>query len=159
MTKTIYMKNGTEILVDDEDFEEMNKRAWRNVAGYAARGDWYVTEDGQRKKRTVHMHQLINKTPKGMMTDHINGDKMDNRKCNLRSVTAQQNQWNKSPKKNGKQKYKGVRKGSPNRWRAYIEVSGQMMNIGSFKTEIDAATAYNFYAEKYHGEYAKLNTI
>lgn len=159
MTAIIYMKNGSEILVDDEDYEEMNTRAWRNVSGYAARGDWYTTEEGYVKRKTVHMHQLINNTEKGMMTDHINGNKLDNRRCNLRTVTAQQNQWNKSPKKNGQSRYKGVTKSSPNRWRVSIEVNGKYMTIGSFKEEEDAATAYNFVAVKYHGEYAKLNSI
>lgn len=157
MTAVIRTASGKEILIDDEDFVEMNKRKWRIVSSYAATTEHYYKQTGKRHSRTIHMHRLLNKTPIGMMTDHINGNPLDNRKRNLRTVTAQQNQWNKSPKKNGQSKYKGVRKSPPNCWRAYIEVSGDMINIGSFKEEVDAATAYNFYAEKYHGEYAKLN--
>lgn len=157
MTKIIKMRNGTNIFVDDGDFKEMNKRSWRNVAGYAATSEHWYDETDKRRTKTINMHRLINKTPQGMMTDHINGNPLDNRKCNLRLVTAQQNQWNKkTSRKTSSSKYKGV-SWTKWGWRAYIQVGKKYTSIGFFMAEEDAATAYNFYAEKEHGKYAFYN--
>ena len=92
-TKKIFLRNtGNYAIVDEEDFDM--------VDGF---GSWYENEHGYAVKRTtslgkkitIRMHALINKTPKGLVTDHINGNRLDNRKSNLRSVGQMINCWNK----------------------------------------------------------------
>jgi hypothetical protein len=71
-------------------------------------GKWYKNDNGYAMKKTrikganisLRMHVLINDTPKGYHTDHINGDKLDNRKVNLRTASAQMNSWNRHSDKN-----------------------------------------------------------
>lgn len=145
-------------MVDDEDFEVLNRWDWHALSKgnhiYAIRA--YRVNGAQKQ---IYMHSFICKTPKGMLTDHINRNGLDNRKENLRICTRVQNQWNAEKKKNGKNKYKGV--GIHNgRIFAIIRVNGKDIYLGTtFKTLEDAALAYNKAAIKYRGEFAYLNTI
>lgn len=162
MVKKIPVSNGKAFaLVDDEDFEYLSQRRWRLMRGYAVRNMKHYRENGIKKRKHISMHRELNKTPDGKFTDHINRNKMDNRKCNLRTVTKQQNQWNKaSSRKSPSSKYKGVSylKGINNKkWRSCIKINGKTLVIGAFDREEDAAQAYNFVANAYHGEYAYLN--
>jgi len=76
--------------------------------------------------------------------DHINGEKDDNRICNLRTVTHQENQWNRTKAKG----YYWSKKA--NKWRAEIGVDGKKICLGSFDTEDEARLAYLQAKEKYH---------
>ncbi len=100
------------------------------------------------------MHRVILQPTDGKQTDHINHNTLDNRRQNLREATPLENSRNKKQGK-GKSRYKGV---SPvkGRWIAQIGIGGQNY-IGSYKTEIDAAKAYDAAAMKHFGEFARLN--
>lgn len=106
------------------------------------------------------MHRQLCGSPKNMEIDHINGNRLDNRRANLRVVTRQQNQWNAKGKKNSTSSYKGVwlRKRS-GKWESAINTGSGQKYLGSFLSEEEAALAYNEAAKKYHGEYARLNRI
>ncbi len=105
------------------------------------------------------MHNLIINTPDGMEADHINGNTLDNRRSNLRICTRGQNQRNRRGNLNGTSKYKGVSfKNENKKWVAQIGFKKNMF-IGYYKTEIEAALAYNEAAKKYHGKFARLNKI
>lgn len=110
------------------------------------------------RQKTFHMHRIIMNPPDGFVVDHINGDGLDNRRANLRLATAAQNSRNCRAKINGISKYKGV---SPekrrNCWRAALTIDGKQIHIGQFKSEIEAAKAYDKAAKKYHGQFARLN--
>lgn len=91
--KEITLKNtGNKALVDDDDYEKV-----------ISFGNWYENDGGYAVKKTrlngknisIRMHALINDTPKGWHTDHIDGNRLDNRKANLRTATAELNAWNK----------------------------------------------------------------
>jgi len=102
------------------------------------------------------MHNLVINIPDGMFCDHINRNGLDNRKANLRPATHTQNVWNRRKfKPYSRSKYKGV--DDMKRWRARIRVNGKRIYLGSFKTELDAAHAYDKAARKYHREFASLN--
>lgn len=73
-------------LVDDEDFDWLNQFKWCITShGYAGKGFGY---------ESIYMHTMIIKAPKGMMTDHINRNRLDNQRINLRIVTRSQNRIN-----------------------------------------------------------------
>lgn len=98
--------------------------------------------------------------PDGLEVDHINRNKLDNRKSNLRIVTRQQNMCNKGSYINSISKYKGVSwHKKDQRWYAQIRFNRQLYFIGSFENEDVAAAAYNHYAKKFFGEYAVLNDV
>lgn len=133
-------------LVDDEDFEKINQYLWHLSGKYA------VKSYGVRPNRTkISMHRFIMNAEKGVMIDHINGNELDNRKCNLRLCTNSQNQMNAKKQSNSSSEYKGVTKNKP--WRASIGSK----TIGHFNTEIEAAEAYDSKAKELYGEFANIN--
>lgn len=100
-----------------------------------------------RKSKYLQLHQHIMGTPPaGMGIDHINGDKLDNRRCNLRFVKHQQNMWNVAARRDGVSKYKGVQ---PNtgKWKATIRVNGKQFYLGNTHLEKTAAVWYDKAAE------------
>lgn len=98
--------------------------------------------------------------PKEMQVDHINGDRLDNRKDNLRICTEKQNRQNRKKISGKTSKYKGVHWNKLNKnWRARIIINDKSIDLGSFKKEIQAAKVYNKAALTYFKEYAKLNRI
>src|SRR5690554_1628702 len=160
--KRIELTNGNHALVDEDLYEFLNKWNWiESSFGYAIRFET-IPNSGSKQKR-IWMHRVIVDTPEHLITDHINGNKLDNRKENLRIVTHTENGANRKKKYNSKSKYKGVSLCSnPNRkkkWRARITVNGKLKFLGNFYTEDEAAKAYNDAALKHFGEYARLNDV
>lgn len=78
-------------MVDDEDFEYLNQWKW---TAHRIGNDWYATRG--EKKKIIYMHREILRTPKGMLTDHIDMDGLNNQKKNLRICTHQQNKMHGS---------------------------------------------------------------
>lgn len=151
MTKQIPLTKGKFALVDDEDFDYFNQWKWSFDGGYAIR----------MSPKKTYLHRLVNKTPDELETDHKNMDKLDNRKCNLRSCSGSQNQANKPyAQKNKKSSFRGVNwfKRDSN-WQAQIGGKKNKKHIGYFKKEEDAAIAYNKAAIQMYGEFAYLNNI
>ena len=121
-----------------------------------------VLPDNQGQKsflvsRLVAMHFLENPENKPCV-DHINNDKFNNDVKNLRWATHAENLMNKSKHKPTSSIYKGVSY-ECNMYRAYIRINRIKTSLGSFKSETDAAKAYNNAAIKHFGEFAKLNII
>lgn len=137
-------------LVDDEDYEWASRHKWylTNPGGYVA---GYVAS----AQRLMRIHREILQASDDMQVDHINGDRLDNRRCNLRVCTHSQNFFNKG-KMPGKSGYKGVYNFGK-RWKVMIQADRKQHYIGYFSSEIDAAKAYDEAAKKYHGEFARLN--
>jgi len=161
MVKEIPLTQGKVALVDDEDYERVNQHKWyarfNHGNWYAERGQW---DYAIKKVKDIKMHRLIISAPKDVQVDHINGDGLDNQRCNLRIVTQSQNQRNM--KKRTKRKYTSIYKGvcfdkERRKWVVSIYIDNKCRKIGRFKNEIDAARAYDEAAKKYFGEYARLN--
>lgn len=158
----IPITKGCAAIIDDEDFDKIKDFAWcYHGDGYAARG-YHV--NGKLIIEWMH-HRILGRPKNNMVTDHINGNKLDNRKGNLRFVTHQQNTFNSSKKHRKKagvnpSKYKGVTwRNDRNKWRSCITLNGHKNYLGLFETEQEAALAYNNAAKEYYREYAKLNDI
>jgi hypothetical protein len=115
------------------------------VSGYAI---------NQTDDRTTYLHKLIH--PSNSYVDHINGDKLDNRRSNLRPVTNSQNMMNRGKTCANTSGYKGVFK-NRSLWMARIKVDGEPIYLGSFVTKEEAAFKYDIAAKKYHKEFANLN--
>lgn len=110
---------------------------------------------------SVRMHHLIIGTPTGgLVIDHINRNRMDNRRSNLRIITPTQNTMNSGVSSNSSTGYKGVYKESrKNRppFKSQILSNGKFTYIGSFHNAEDAARAYDTKAKELNGEFAYLN--
>lgn len=150
--KKIKLTQGKYALVDEADFECLNQFKWHyNFYGYAVC-------NSVRIGNYTYMHRLLLGLQKGDKKegDHINHNKLDNRRCNLRICTKQQNLWNMESK-TGVSKYKGVHLNKrSNKWYAQLQTQNGRY-IGSFNLEIEAAKAYDKKAKEIFGEFAKLN--
>ena len=99
-------------------------------------------------------HRYVIGAPKGLDVDHINGNPLDNRRCNLRLATRSQNMANTV-----KKDYKGVYVVASGKYKAVITINYNQKHLGIFDTAEQAALAYNEAAKYYHGEFAKLNKV
>lgn len=154
--RKIALTRGKFAIVDQDDFDELNKHKWQfATVGYASR----CVSIGKGKTRGVLMHRKVMGAHGKIVVDHINHNGLDNRKVNLRFATYSQNSMNcRMRKKTGTSKYKGVRYIKRiNRWTASITYNRKQKYLGSFACEKAAAEAYNEAAKKYHGEFAVLN--
>lgn len=151
--REIHLSNGQIALVDDCDYEAVSKFKWHANRAGEGRAT-YAT--AHCKGKTIQMHNLIIDRQPGMVTDHINGNALDNRKENLRLVTHSQNAINRK-KKGSSSKYKGVHRYYDHGWRACIQHQGKRVNIGVFRDEVEAALAYDRQAFLLFGDFAYLN--
>lgn len=149
--KKIKLTKGKYALVDDEDFEFVSRWKWSFDGHYAIRGHYLGRIDGKDKYRKIYLHREINKTEVGMETDHINRDKLDNRKMNLRSATKGQNSRNHPAHKNnitgicGVSLYRGYKK-----YCSRIVVNKKRIHLGYFININDAIFARKQAEQKYH---------
>jgi hypothetical protein len=152
--KELKLPSGDIVFLDDEDYAKLsNYKYYLHKKGYVYR----KTKD----KKVVYIHREIMGNPIGKVIDHINHNKLDNRKENLRAVSNATNIHNSDkPKVISTSKYKGVCWAeSKNAWLATIWVGNEQINIGKFKTEDSAANAYNHYVRMHRDELAHLNDV
>ena len=143
--KTIIGRNRNfEVALDEEDEHFANKTSlWLTSRGYVElqiNGTHYL------------LHRLIMRAEKGQYVDHINHDKLDNRRSNLRVCTQSQNLGNRNLNTNNKTGFKGVSK-FRDKWRVYVA----KQYVGVYPTLEEASNAYNQAALGEYGEFAKLN--
>ena len=146
MSKLIKLTRGKVTVVDDEDFDWLNKWKWyatQNKSGnwYAVRHQWIKEE---KKHQTIRMHRLILNCPEHLEPDHINGDGFDNRRENLRAVDHITNCHNGHKlRANKTSKYQGVHWNKRNqKWVAQIRFAYRRRYLGSFKTQEEAQKVY-----------------
>lgn len=148
------LTKGAVTQVDHNTYYAVYGYKWHLTShGYAAR-----SERCCGKKKMIYLHRHILGAKKGQQVDHINGDKLDNRKENLRIVSSSQNLQNK--KYGGSSKFKGVHyRKDVKSWRVTIQVDGKTKHIGYFKDELEAAKAYDRVAKTIYGEGPWLNNV
>lgn len=151
MAREIKLSRGHVALVDDEDFEWLNQWKWCYGHGYATRRQYI----GNGKYTGFRMHRLIVglATGEGHQVDHINGDRLDNRRQNLRICDVSSNKANCEAYSNNKSGFKGVYKDGK-KYTAQIRVAGKIHYLGSFEDPVKASEAYKRAAIVFRGEFA-----
>ena len=151
----IPLTQGKFAIVGPRDYKYLMQWKWYYLNGYAIRNG------PQPKRRPIRMHRVILERM-GFKdfedSDHVNKDKLDNRRCNLRPATRSQNNCNRSRRSHNTSGYLGVNWHKlTKKWRAYIAIGKKHKHLGLYKTKEKAARAYNDAAKKHYGEFATLN--
>jgi hypothetical protein len=157
MSKQIKLTKGMTAIVDDEDYERLSSFKWFFMGNkYAARN--IRCDNG--KQRPLWMHREIINASEGMQVDHINGNKLDNRRENLRLCTQSQNLGNRTYSGDFSSKYKGVSFSKKrNKWTSGIRINTKRIYLGLYEDEVVAANAYNHAARRLFGEFSLLNDV
>ena len=144
----VYTKHMDEILLDEH--------WWHLLAGRS----WYLCE-GYAKSGATLMHRVIAQAKTEQTIDHINGNKLDNRECNLRIATRGQQSQNRMKRTvNVVSGYIGVSKQvKGGNWHARVVFQGKTHCLGTYASPIDAAFAYDCKARELYGKHAKTNDI
>lgn len=152
-------------IIDEQDADLIPPVKWRPTTKrsgvYATR---IVKPYIKRRGTSQYLHRMIAERILGRElaekehVDHINGDTLDNRRCNLRVCSHKNNIRNSKLSAANKTGYKGVMviKGA---YVAKITIDAKSINLGRFVSAIDAAIAYNQAAVKHFGEFARLNPV
>ena len=179
--------SGEFALIDEEDYEKVMEAIkykngkpgkWYAHNVNSKYGDYTYAIDGDRRKS---IHRVVMGNPEGMDVDHINGDRLDNRKVNLRVCTRSQNSQNKKLRSDSKSGFKGVhhcpehkkKYTSKKTGQTYVRVSknkkpyqayigdpsraGRHRKLGCYATAEEAARVYDKKAIELFGEFAYLN--
>lgn len=155
-SRQIPLTQGKFAVVDASDYEWLSQWKWLlKDKRYAARGRRNSDPPGGQ---FVYMRREVLGLGCGgdLRPDHINGDALDNRRCNLRACTQAENVRNRRPHRSGSLGFKGIRR-QRSGFCAQIMVDGRRHYSGQFKTAEAAARAYDGMARKFHGEFACLN--
>ncbi len=111
-----------------------------------------------KNKGCIYLHRIVIGALKGQEVDHINGNKLDNRRCNLRIATRGQNEANKPLRQDNQTGYKGVWWDAKRKmFQSYIRIDNRKKFLGRFVHAIDAARAYNQAAHENYGKFARVN--
>lgn len=157
--KRIPLTKGAFALVDDKDYDELSRHRWHlSSTGYACRSVHII---GTRRHKTVWLHRLLLEVRNStILVDHINQDKLDNRRANLRICTKAQNGSNRGMTRANTSGFKGVTK-HPGKgckgWIAQVRAGGKNYYLGYFPTPELAALAYDRAAVLHFGAFAQLN--
>jgi len=159
--KTITTTNGKSVIVDNANYAWLREYWW-----YAKKNKYTYYACRHEGIRIIYMHREILglKHGDGILSDHVNGNGLNNLESNLRICNYAENSRNQTRKrrykdrKNTSSSFKGVSwdKGVK-KWRAYIGCHGKSVYIGIFKNEKQAAQAYDKKANELHGEFAHTN--
>lgn len=145
----IITRKNQHIIIDHEDFEKCKSVSWCvDNRGYA---------NGRNAKiGTVRLHRFILNVPADKQVDHINRDKLDNRKSNLRIVTNQENHFNEGLSKNNSSGVKGVYYNKDcDKWVCQITLNGKTIYGGLFDNLKMAVSKRKSLEEKYHQIYRR----
>lgn len=150
-------------IVDDADAEWLSQWKWLALSTPARGGKigYYAARQIMRTPRKVTavlMHRAILDAPRGLRVDHRNGDKLDNRRANLRLATNSQNLANRHSIKN-RYGYLGIwkNKAESGGFYGYVTCEGKCHRTETYRSAVDAAKARDALASQLFGEFAALN--
>ncbi len=123
-TVEVMFSNSDKVMTCDlEDWEELKFRKW------TVNGDGYANARFKEQKTSLFFHRVVMNCPRGLIVDHINGNRLDNRKCNLRIVTITENNHNKATNSNNTSGTPGVY-AKRGKWISGIGVNGKYIRLG-----------------------------
>jgi hypothetical protein len=149
--REIPLAKGGVTVVDDEDYAGLCEYSWQlSTKGYAFR-TYHVRG---RRGRSIYMHRVIASARAGPQIDHVDRNKLNNTRRNLRPATNAQQQANRLSTTG---RSKGTWMASADRWYARIKIGGRSRHLGCFPSEEEAARAYDRAAFAEFGDFARLN--
>lgn len=155
--RRIPLTRGLFAIVDNDDYHDLAQFSWRASPVSKTKPNKFRAQrsyvDPFGRSLVERMHVRITGFK---MTDHINGNSLDNRRSNLREATPSDNRCNVAKSK-GQSFYKGVSPTTSGKWRAGIRRDGVSLHLGTFDDELTAALAYDEAARNLHGRFARLN--
>jgi len=155
--KQLQLSKARFAMVDDDDFEWANQWKWYFDGQYAAR-EQHVGGGGERDSIKLYLHRELMQTPTGLVTDHIDRDKLNNVRSNLRICTFSENINNGSRRVDNHSGYRGVTWHKQREyWYARIKYQGKCTFLGSFKDKNEAAKAYDKASREIYGVVAYQN--
>lgn len=145
-------------LIDEDDYERVSKYKW-HLLKHQTKTSTHKYAHGGPIEKQIRLHHFINgKPPKNMVTDHLDGDGLNNSKKNLRNATYKQNAQNKKQIENEKKSCKYIGVIFDKRAKKYVpRLSGK--HLGYFVDEDKAAKVYDINAFLNYGKYAKTNNM
>lgn len=153
--RTIPLTRGLEAVVDAADYEALSAFKW-HASDRRANGSAYAR--AKINNKLVYMHRWLLAAPVGAEVDHINRDKLDNRRANLRVCAPEENRRNVGLTCANTVGFKGVRWVRTGRkWGASIYLDKKHVFLGVYATKEEAARAYDGAAREFWGEFAYLN--
>ena len=160
--KKIKLTQGKFAIINNEDFDRVSQFNWQydgGENGYAKRSIRIGLRKENRKWKE-YLHRYITGCPQEFCVDHINGDKLDCRRNNLRICNMSQNLGNSNINKLNTSGFKGVTWLNKNKkWMAQINFKNKHFYLGSFTNRLEAGKTYNVAATRFFGNYSKLNNI
>jgi len=159
--KLIPLTQGECAIVDDCDFEQLNRWKWSCMFCGGRRYAYRGTRNRRAgTQTTILMHRQILNAPDGVEVDHVHGAGLNNRRGNLRFASHQQNLFNSKIRTTNKSGYCGVTFDKDRgKWFASIRINGKTKGLGRFETPKEAALEWNRVALESRGEFARLNVI
>ncbi len=153
----ILLASGEVAIFEPEDFDMVAVQSnWCLMGNGYPSFTRYHEGGGGESRETVRLHDLL--MPGAPMVDHINGDKLDNRRRNLRICGPHENNANRASVSGTSSRFKGVTwDKSREKWMAAIAAYGKSKTLGRFDSEEEAARAYDSAAKAAYGEFARLN--
>jgi hypothetical protein len=149
------LPSGDVVLVDDDDFAAVTALRWHV---HRSRRSIYAVHERRPngKKTRIFLHHFLVGRRAGKVVDHINGNGLDNRRSNLRICDPIDNSRNRRPNKGTK--FKGVSKvAGASTFSARIQGKNYQIHLGCFRTQVEAALAYDAAAKRLRGEFSCLN--
>lgn len=148
------LTQGKFALIDGKDAELVMRYKWHvTSSGYAG----HNIALSKSKWLYLKMHRILTSCPEGFQVDHINGDRLDNRRANLRICRQYQNVYNQRVRKNNTSGYKGVVWHKLHKkWSASIQKDGIKYFLGLFIDKEKAHKAYKNKASELFGEYCRV---
>jgi hypothetical protein len=145
--------------VDDADYPFLSQFKWHlSYSGYPTRTLWLGRQYRPTHRELPMHHHLCRVTPQQPYADHRSGNKLDNRRANLRPTNKSQNGSNRGMARHNTTGFKGVSKHG-RRFIAQIRCNNKNRYLGRFSNPEDAARAYDKAAKVAFGEYAVLNGL